>query len=133
MNRLSPLNQAPLRARDRASGRTGARLSPAPLVFKAILVAVIFAPVLRCFAELLANDRPILLSHKGELYTPIWRFYPETAFGGDFRTEAIYRDIEVQCLIVSAGREECWDEPEATLAEVRASGTVGARRCIAAG
>jgi microcin C transport system permease protein len=111
--RLSPLNQRRWR-----NFRANRRATWALVVF-----TILFG--LSLFAELLANDRPILLSHKGELYTPIWRFYPETAFGGDFRTEAIYRDIEVQCLIVSAGREECWDEPEATLAEVRASGTVG--------
>ena len=34
---------------------------------------------------------------------PIFKFYPETAFGGDFKTEAVYRDPEVQCLIVTGG------------------------------
>ncbi|MEM9579572.1 MAG: ABC transporter permease, partial [Pseudomonadota bacterium] len=33
-------------------------------------------------------------------------------FGGDFATEAVYRDIEVKCLIRSGGLEECWDDPE---------------------
>jgi microcin C transport system permease protein len=79
---------------------------------------------LSLFAEFLANDKPILVSYKGELYTPIWRFYPETAFGGDFQTEAIYRDIEVQCLIIAAGSEDCWDDPEGVIAEVETSGTV---------
>jgi ABC-type microcin C transport system permease subunit YejE len=58
---------------------------------------------LSLFAELLANDKPILVSYRGDWRMPVFQFYPETAFGGDFRTEAKYRDPEVQCLIV-AGR-----------------------------
>ena len=67
---------------------------------------------LSLFAELLANDKPIVISYRGDLYTPVWNFYPETAFGGDFQTEAVYRDPEVQCLIISGGLEACWDDPE---------------------
>jgi microcin C transport system permease protein len=58
----------------------------------------------------------------GRYYTPIWNFYPETEFGGDFRTEAVYRDIEVQCLIISGGLEDCWDDPEAVIEEVQETG-----------
>jgi len=79
---------------------------------------------LSLFAEVLANDRPLLIRHKGEFYTPFLRFYPETAFGGDFRTEAVYRDVEVQCLIVAAGAPDCWDDPQGILAEARETGTV---------
>lgn len=74
-------------------------------------------------AELVANDRPLLVSYRGELHTPFLRFYPETAFGGDFRTEAKYKDVEVQCLIMAGGSESCWDDPEGILAEATASGT----------
>jgi len=76
------------------------------------------------FAELIANDRPILVSYRGELHFPVYRFYPETAFGGDFGTEAIYTDPGVQCLIRTGGRPECWDDPEATEQEARETGTV---------
>ena len=54
-------------------------------------------------AELVANDKPLLVRFDGELHVPFLRFYPETAFGGDFQTEAAYRDPEVQCLIMTAG------------------------------
>ena len=74
------------------------------------------------FAELIANDRPLLVSYRGELHTPFMTFYPETAFGGDFRTEAKYTDIEVQCLIKSGGSLDCWDDPEGVIAQV-ADGT----------
>lgn len=77
---------------------------------------------LSLFAELIANDKPILVQYQGGYYTPIWSFYPETEFGGDFRTEAVYRDVEVRCLIVSGGLQDCWDDPEGVIAEVQETG-----------
>ena len=52
--------------------------------------------VVSLFAELIANDRPMLVSYKGEFYMPIFEAYPETTFGGIFETEADYRDPAVQ-------------------------------------
>ena len=69
-------------------------------------------------AEFIANDKPILVSYRGDLYTPVFTFYPETAFGGDFRTEAAYRDPEVQCLIRTGGLEACFDTPHALIEAV---------------
>lgn len=80
---------------------------------------------LSLFAEFIANDKPILVSYRGELYAPVFKFYPETAFGGDFRTEAIYSDPEVECLIRSGGIEDCFDTPEEILGEI-AAGTYAA-------
>lgn len=77
---------------------------------------------LSLFAPFLANDRPLMVTYQGERFYPIFNFYPETAFGGDFRTEAVYRDIEVQCLIISGGLEDCWDDPEAVIDEVTTTG-----------
>lgn len=74
-----------------------------------IILGVLYG--LSLFAEYIANDRPIVLSFRGELHFPIRNFYPETAFGGDFRTEAVYRDPEVQCLIRTGGIELCMDDP----------------------
>ncbi len=66
-------------------------------------------------AEFVANDKPILVQYRGNYYMPIFQFYPETAFGGDFATEAIYADPEVECLIVSGGLLDCFDDPEAII------------------
>ncbi len=55
------------------------------------------------FAEFVANDKPILVYFQGELYTPIFKMYPETAFGGEFPTEADYRDPFVANLIADKG------------------------------
>ena len=74
------------------------------------------------FAEFIANDKPILVNYRGEYFTPVFNFYPETTFGGDFQTEAAYRDPEVQCLIASGGVEDCFDDPEGILEEIE-SGT----------
>ena len=81
---------------------------------------------LSLFAEFIANDKPILVSYRGELFMPVTQFYPETAFGGDFQTEATYRDPEVQCLIRSGGLEICFDDPEGTMAAIDA-GDFGAQ------
>jgi microcin C transport system permease protein len=76
------------------------------------------------FAELIANDRPILVQYQGEYYTPVFKFYPEVAFGGDLRTEANYTTPEVQCLIVTGGSLDCWDDPRGFKAEAETKGTV---------
>ncbi len=58
---------------------------------------------LSLIADLVANDKPILLSYRGELYYPILEQYPETTFGGEFETEAEYRDPFVSELITEHG------------------------------
>lgn len=84
------------------------------------LFAILYG--LTLFAPFLANDRPLMVTYQGERYYPIFNFYPETQFGGDFLTEAVYRDIEVQCLIISGGLEDCWDDPDVVIAQVEATG-----------
>lgn len=54
-------------------------------------------------APFIANDKPLLISFDGSYYTPVFKAYPETAFGGDFETEAEYRDEFVQELINRKG------------------------------
>lgn len=54
-------------------------------------------------AELIANDKPILLRHDGAFYFPVVKSYAETQFGGEFETEADYRDAYVQELIGKKG------------------------------
>jgi microcin C transport system permease protein len=78
---------------------------------------------LSLFAELIANDRPVLVRYDGGYYMPVFKFYPEVAFGGDLRTEADYTTPEVKCLIVAAGSQDCWDDPEGIRAEVDSKGT----------
>ncbi|MBO9434658.1 ABC transporter permease [Ruegeria sp. R13_0] len=105
---LSPLNQRRWR-NFRRNGRA---------FWSLIIFSVLFG--LSLFAEFIANDKPILVQYRGQFYTPIFNFYPETEFGGDFQTEAIYRDPEVRCLIDSGGLEECFDDPEGIVEQIEA-------------
>lgn len=54
-------------------------------------------------AEFVASDKPILIHYKDQFYFPTFISYPETAFDGDFETEAEYRDPFVQELIEEEG------------------------------
>lgn len=55
------------------------------------------------FAEFIANDKPILVRYDNQFYMPIFKTYKETTFGGDFETEAQYRDPFVKELINEKG------------------------------
>jgi microcin C transport system permease protein len=54
-----------------------------------IIISVLF--VVSLFAEVIANDRPILVSYKGELLSPVLVDYPESKFGG-FLAVTDYKD-----------------------------------------
>ena len=54
-------------------------------------------------AEFVANDRPLLTSYDGQLYIPVLVDYPETTFGGEFGTNANYRDAFVADKIIAKG------------------------------
>ncbi len=73
---------------------------------------------LSLMAEFIANDKPILVSYRGELRMPVMSFYSEQDFGGDFLTEAGYSDPEVKCLIVTGGLVDCFDTPESLIEAV---------------
>ena len=48
--------------------------------------------ILTLSANFIANNKPLLVMHNHQLYAPFLKSYPETAFGGEFETEADYRD-----------------------------------------
>lgn len=54
-------------------------------------------------ANFIANDRPLLVRYDGHTYYPVFFSYPETQFGGDFETQADYRDPYVAGLIEANG------------------------------
>jgi microcin C transport system permease protein len=59
--------------------------------------------VISLFAELIANDRPLLVVYDGAWFAPVAADYPETAFGGDFPTPADYRDPYIRSQIAAHG------------------------------
>ena len=59
---------------------------------------IVFATlvVLSLFAEMISNDKPLVVRYAGEFHFPMLKAYPETTFGGDFPTEADYLDPDVR-------------------------------------
>lgn len=69
--------------------------------FSLIMFSLIF---LACMgANLIANDKPILVNYQNHWYFPIVKSYPETTFGGVFETETNYQDPVVKDLINQHG------------------------------
>lgn len=87
---LSPLNQR--RLRSFKANRRGA--------VSLWIFCILFFVTL--FAELIANDKPLLISYKGELLSPVMTDYPESKFGG-FLPKTDYRDPFVQTEIEDNG------------------------------
>jgi microcin C transport system permease protein len=48
--------------------------------------------VVSLFAEVLSNDRPIVVRYQGDFYFPLVQDYPEKTFGGDFETPTDFLD-----------------------------------------
>ncbi|MBR2818924.1 MAG: ABC transporter permease [Reyranella sp.] len=88
---MNPLNQRRLAAFK--SSRRG-------MISLAVFGLLFF---LSLFAELLANDKPILIRYDGAFYSPLLKNYPETTFGGEFPTNAVYTDHELQKSIEEKG------------------------------
>ena len=110
---LSPLNQR--RVRNFKRNRRA--------YWSLIVFGVLFG--LSLMAEFIANDKPIAVSYQGEIRMPIFSFYSEQDFGGDFPTEAGYGEPEVDCLIVTGGLIECFDAPENLIEIVENGGDPG--------
>lgn len=58
---------------------------------------------LSLFAELIANDKPLLIKYDGDWFMPVWFSYAETEFGGDLELAADYRDPYIVELIEDKG------------------------------
>jgi microcin C transport system permease protein len=59
--------------------------------------------IVSLFAEFIANDKPLLIYFDGSPLFPVIFDYPETRFGGEFPSEADYRDPFVMKLISEKG------------------------------
>lgn len=55
------------------------------------------------FAEFVANDKPLIIKFQGNYYFPVIATYSEAEFGGEFETEADYKDQYVVDLINADG------------------------------
>ena len=91
---------------------TAATLSPARRAWRrfcrnrlglASLVVFVTLVLLSLAAELISNDRPLVVRYEGQWYWPLWRDYPETTFGGDFETPTDYLDPYVRQRLTTGG------------------------------
>ena len=73
------------------SRRAWLRFKRNKLGYRSLLIFSVLV-VLSLFAEVLSNDKPLLLRFQGEFYVPLLKDYSEKTFGGDFETPADYLD-----------------------------------------
>jgi microcin C transport system permease protein len=113
--RVKPSRLSPMTRRRLHNFRANRRGFWSLWIFMALLLVTLPA-------EFFANDRPIVVYYEGGFYMPIFRSYPETVFGGEFETEADYRDPYVASQIDRNGwmiwaivaysyRTVAWDLP----------------------
>ena len=73
------------------SRRAWLRFKRNRLGYWSLVIFVMLVAVSLC-AELVSNDRPLVVRYEGQLYFPMLKDYPETTFGGDFLTATDYLD-----------------------------------------
>ena len=88
---LSPLNQR--RWKNFKSNKRG--------YYSLWIFSIIFT--LTLLAEIIANDKPLLVKYDGNYYFPVINTYPETVFGGEFELEMDYRQNFAKNLINAKG------------------------------
>jgi microcin C transport system permease protein len=60
------------------------------------LMIFMFLFLVSLFAEVLSNDKPLVVRYEGHWYFPVLQTLPETTFGGDFPTPTDYLDPDIQ-------------------------------------
>lgn len=97
---------------DRAATPTALHQSPARRAWRRfrsnrlgywslITLAVLFS--LSMAAELLSNDKPLVVRYNGQWFSPVLQTLPETTFGGDFPTPADYLDPAIRANLSKPG------------------------------
>ena len=90
------MNVSPLTIRRLKNFRANKRGYYAALVFSILFLISVFA-------EFIANDKPILVVFNGQIHFPVFEKISETYYGGEFETEADYKDPFVKDLITQKG------------------------------
>lgn len=87
---------SPIRQRQIATFKANKRA-----FYSLIIFSILF--FISLFAELIANNKPIMVQYQQSYYFPIFKDYPETVFGGDFDSSTDYKDSYIQELIEQNG------------------------------
>ena len=66
-----------------------------------IAFAALFA--LSLVAEVISNDKPLVVRYEGQWYFPVFQTLPETTFGGDFPTPTDYLDPFIRRQLAKPG------------------------------
>ena len=90
-NSTEPITPSPVQGGNSPTRRAWARFRRNRLGYWSLL-AFCAMVLLSLGAELISNDRPLLVHYQGKLYVPVLQDYPETVFGGDFQTTTDYLD-----------------------------------------
>jgi microcin C transport system permease protein len=88
MSSSSPLAQTPSLS---PAQRAWARFRRNRLGFGSLII-LLFLFVLSLAAELVSNDKPLIVRYAGHWYVPVVQNVPETVYGGDFQTDTDYLD-----------------------------------------
>ena len=101
-NSTEPLTPAPVQGGNSPTRRAWARFRRNRLGYWSLL-AFCAMVLLSLGAELISNDRPLLVRYQGKLYVPVLQDYPETVFGGDFQTTTDYLDPFIRDRLAQPG------------------------------
>jgi microcin C transport system permease protein len=92
---VAPVSSSPSR-------RAWQRFRRNRLGFSSLLLFCVLVLV-SLLAEVVSNDRPLLLKYEGSYYFPIVTAYPEKTFGGDFETATDYLDPFIRNKLSAGG------------------------------
>jgi microcin C transport system permease protein len=101
-NSTEHLTPAPVQGGNSPTRRAWARFRRNRLGYWSLL-AFCAMVLLSLGAELISNDRPLLVRYQGKLYLPVLQDYPETVFGGDFQTTTDYLDPFIRDRLAQPG------------------------------
>ncbi len=101
-NSLSTLKPTTHRVGASPSRRAWMRFKRNRLGYWSLLVFCTLV-ILSLMAELISNDRPLVVRYEGNTYFPLVKVYPEKTFGGDFDTETDYLDPFIRGRLSQAG------------------------------
>ena len=101
-NSTEHLTPAPVQGGNSPTRRAWARFRRNRLGYWSLL-AFCAMVLLSLGAELISNDRPLLVRYQGKLYVPVLQDYPETVFGGDFQTTTDYLDPFIRDRLAQPG------------------------------
>ncbi|MGF6213473.1 microcin C transport system permease protein [Comamonas sp. 4034] len=84
------------------AARAWRRFKSNKLGFCSLVVFVVLV-VVSLFAEVISNDKPLVVRYEGHTYFPLAKDYPETTFGGDFHTTTDFLDPFIQQQLTKDG------------------------------